>query len=157
MQLLHLLLAVLLPLGFVASAEEVVPKRICEEKAVLKCTLSDCTSLDACDVLMLKFAHIGSERMAAVAKRLATHETIDLLDLRDNTLGLEGALALAEALRVNKFLRHLDLRYNQIGIEGLEAVIAAISDNPASAISAMHMGENSLGDDGATILSLIHI
>ena len=124
--------------------------------------------------LNLSHNKIGSDGAQGLSKMLVHCKNLRYLDLSSNGLGDNGCLSLAEGLQNHTRLLELKLGGNNITTEGIAAVIPVIKQNHlqhldlskcgigsdalvdvmcADTLQTLELSENSLGLDGARILS----
>lgn len=91
---------------------------------------------------------LGVSGGRAVASLLAANPAnLAFLSLANNALDVDGARSLKAALASNSSLKTLDLSYNRLRKKGLAALAQGLQDNPKSALQALALRNNFLGDD----------
>ncbi|KAF2975821.1 hypothetical protein EK904_001380 [Melospiza melodia maxima] len=120
--------------------------------------------------LILQSNSISSAGVTALTAALCCNRGLLSLNLRENSIGGEGGPAIARALRSNSTLRKLDLAANLLCDDGGQAIASAIGENRAltslhlqwnfiqdktatALAQALHLQENTIGDEGMAALS----
>lgn len=105
---------------------------------------------DTLQELDLSANALGPAGAAALAPTLAHLTNLTCLSLASNRLGPEGSACLCPALQLLTRLRTLDISGNMLGVGGLLSLAPALQ---SLHLTALHLGANCLGPEGAQALS----